>query len=101
MAANLTAFPVLIDLSSDTELAANARDDGFDILFTSSDGATKLSHEIETFSGTSGALVAWVKVPSLSSTCDTSLYLSTAMAQRPIKKMRSTCGTRTTKGPGT
>jgi hypothetical protein len=68
-------FPVLINLSADTDLAADAQDDGDDILFTSSDGTTKLSHEIESFSGTTGALIAWVKVPSLSPATDTVLYL--------------------------
>jgi hypothetical protein len=73
--ANLTSFPVLIDLTKDADLAAKARNDGFDLLFTSSDGETKLSHEIESFDGASGALTAWVKVPSVSSSADTVIYL--------------------------
>lgn len=70
-----TDFPVLINLTTDTDLAADAQDDGDDLLFTSSDGATKLSHELEKFDGTTGQLVAWVKVPSLSSSTNTVLYL--------------------------
>jgi hypothetical protein len=62
----LTNFPVLINLSSDSDLAADAQDDGDDILFTSSNGTTKLDHEIEKFDGSTGELVAWVEVPSLS-----------------------------------
>jgi len=58
-------FPVLIGLS-DSDLAADAQDDGDDILFTSSDGTTQLDHEIEKFDGSTGELVAWVEVPSLS-----------------------------------
>ncbi len=73
--ATLTSFPFLVTYASDTDLAADAQDDGDDILFTSADGSTKLDHEIETFSGSTGALVAWVEVPSLSSTVDTVLYL--------------------------
>lgn len=42
----LSNFPVLVSLS-DTDLAARAQADGDDILFTSSDGTTKIPHEIE------------------------------------------------------
>lgn len=73
--ADLTNFPVLISLTSDTGLAADAQDDGDDIIFTSSDGTTKLSHEIEKFDGATGELVAWVKVPSLANSTDTVLYM--------------------------
>jgi hypothetical protein len=68
-------FPLLINLASDPDLSTDARSDGYDILFTSTDGRTKLSHEIESFTKGSGALVAWVKVPFLSSGVDTVLYL--------------------------
>jgi hypothetical protein len=74
--ATLSNFPVLVSLASDTDLAADAQDDGDDILFTSSDGTTKLDHEIELFNGTTnGQLVAWVKIPSLSNAADTQIYL--------------------------
>jgi uncharacterized delta-60 repeat protein len=75
VSANQTDFPVLINLASDADLASKARDDGYDIAFAASDGTTKLSHEIEAFNGTNGALIAWVKVPNLSSTVDTELYM--------------------------
>ncbi|MGC4119799.1 MAG: DUF2341 domain-containing protein [Myxococcales bacterium] len=68
-------FPVLINLASDADLAARARPDGFDLAFTLNDGVTQLSHEIERYNSTTGALVAWVKVPNLSSTANTVLYL--------------------------
>lgn len=68
-------YPVLVNLSSDAAIAAGARSDGFDILFTSTDGTTKLNHEIETYTSGTGALVAWVNVPSLSSVADTDIYL--------------------------
>lgn len=73
--ADLASFPVLINLTSDSDLASHAQSNGNDILFTSSDGTTKLSHEIENYNSTTGALVAWVKVPSLSSSVDTDLYI--------------------------
>ncbi len=40
--------------------------DGGDILFTSSDGTTRLAHEIENYDNVNGQLVAWVNVPSIS-----------------------------------
>ncbi|MFI5340186.1 MAG: DUF2341 domain-containing protein [Candidatus Methylomirabilales bacterium] len=73
--AALTNFPVLISLTTDADLQANAQASGNDIFFTAADGATKLPHEIETFTKSSGKLVAWVQVPSLSNTTDTVLYM--------------------------
>lgn len=72
---DLTNFPILVRLASDADLAAGAQADGSDILFTASDGGTKLSHEIEAYDGGTGALVAWVKVPVLSGSSDTILYM--------------------------
>ena len=73
--ATLTDFPVLISLTSDAGLAAYAQDNGNDIVFTASNGVTKLDHEIEQFDGNTGKLVAWVRVPSVSSLSDTVIYL--------------------------
>ena len=73
--ATLTNFPVLISLASDSDLASYARSDGYDILFTAADETTKLSHEIESYNGTTGKLVAWVKIPSLSSVTNTDIYM--------------------------
>src|ERR1700693_5876609 len=56
-----SSFPVLISLSADAGLTAHARSDGFDILFTSSDGTTKIPYQREQYA--SGTLVAWVQVP--------------------------------------
>lgn len=71
----LADFPVLVRLSSDADLAADAQADGDDILFTSADGETQLDHEIESFDGGTGELVAWVKVPSIASSVDTVFYM--------------------------
>ncbi|NIM94773.1 MAG: DUF2341 domain-containing protein, partial [Anaerolineales bacterium] len=80
--ANLTDFPLLINLSSDSDLASYAQNDGDDILFTSSTvswetgtNSDKLDHEIEKFNGSTGELVAWIRIPSLSSTTDTEIYM--------------------------
>lgn len=71
---DLEDFPVLISIT-DSDLASDAQDDGDDILFTAIDGETKLDHEIESFNGSSGELVAWVKVPFVSSISDTLIYM--------------------------
>ena len=44
---------------------------------TSSDGVSLLNHEIESFSNdiTSGSLVAWVRIPTLSSFNDTTIFI--------------------------
>ena len=73
--ADQTGFPVLISLPSDSDLAASARNDGYDISFTASDGLAKLSHQIERFDGTTGELAAWVKVPNVSSSINTDIYV--------------------------
>ncbi|MCK4614446.1 MAG: DUF2341 domain-containing protein, partial [Thermoplasmata archaeon] len=72
---DLSSFPVLINLASDSGLASHAQDDGDDILFTSSDGATKLDHEIEKFVYSTGELQAWVKIPTLPYNTDTVIYM--------------------------
>jgi hypothetical protein len=71
---NLTDFPVLISLNSDDDLKSYAQTNGNDLVFTNKTG-TKLSHEIESYNPLIGQLVAWVKVPTLSSTKNTTLYL--------------------------
>jgi len=68
-------FPVLISISGDTDIGGKSSD-GHEIYFTSSDGTTKLSHELEQFSVVGGAvtLAAWVKVPSLSTSTQIYIY---------------------------
>lgn len=56
-------------------LAASAQSNGNDIIFTASDGVSKLNHEIETYTSSTGLLSAWVTVPSLSPTSDTVIYM--------------------------
>jgi hypothetical protein len=70
----LANFPVLVSIT-DTDLKNYASTTGADILFTSSDGKTKLNHEIESYNSATGQLIAWVSVPSLTNTSDTVLYL--------------------------
>lgn len=69
-----TNFPILVDLT-DAGLQANAQADGDDILFTSSDGTTKLDHEIELYTTATGRLTAWVEIPTLLDASDTVIYM--------------------------
>jgi len=71
--ADLVDFPLLVDIL-DSDLVTKAQSDGDDIVFTDS-SATKLSHEIELWDNSTGKLIAWVKVPSLSSSVDTTIYM--------------------------
>lgn len=57
-------FPVLVSIT-DSDLLAQAQADGDDILFTAANGTTKLDHEIESYTSGTGALVAWVRIPTL------------------------------------
>lgn len=73
---NLTDFPVLIKITGVNALFGRAQSDGDDILFTSSDGTTKIPHEIENYSDTGPTeLWAWVKAPTFYSGSVTVLYL--------------------------
>lgn len=70
---DLSNFPVLVSLT-DSNISGKAQEDGDDFVFTLDNG-TKLKHEIESYASSTGALVAWVKIPSLSSTQDTDIYM--------------------------
>jgi hypothetical protein len=72
----LTHFPILISLATDTDLAADAQNDGGDICFIAyADNTTKLNHEIEWFNGATGKLSAWVNIPSISSITNTKIWM--------------------------
>ncbi|OGY16723.1 MAG: hypothetical protein A2785_01105 [Candidatus Chisholmbacteria bacterium RIFCSPHIGHO2_01_FULL_49_18] len=78
--ADLSYFPVLINRTdTDWKDTGNGghvgQSDGGDILFTSSNGTSKLDHEIEEYTASSGELVAWVEVPTLDYNDDTILYI--------------------------
>jgi hypothetical protein len=72
--AALTNFPVLVRLT-DSQLKSTASADGSDIYFTAADKTTLLDFELEEYVASSGALVAWVRIPSLSASTDAVLYL--------------------------
>jgi len=82
-------YPMLVKIENDTALkhvdytgghVENAN--GYDIVFrafdtTTCDGATfcALDHEIEDYDGVNGTLVAWVRIPTLSKSANTTIYM--------------------------
>lgn len=72
---NLTNLPVLISLASDSNLAASAQTSGNDVLFTDSSGTNQLNHQIELYVSSTGQLIAWVQVSTVSTTVDTVIYM--------------------------
>jgi len=73
-----TNFPVAVIIKdASNKIFGHARSDGYDILFTSSDKLTKLDHEIVEYSDDVGTkyVECHVKVPTLSSTGNTDIYM--------------------------
>ena len=77
---DLSSFPVLINHTADWLKYNDSGDhvqqaDGCDIVFTNADNTTLLDYEIEEYNGTAGTLVAWVRIPSLSGSKNTTIRL--------------------------
>ncbi|MFP3440894.1 DUF2341 domain-containing protein, partial [Pantoea sp. SIMBA_133] len=58
----------------DSDLASSAQADGDDIVFALEDG-TQLDHELERYDGNTGELVAWIRIPTLPASANSSLFL--------------------------
>lgn len=71
---NHTNFPILFQLASDADLAADARTDGYDIAFSDSDGSTQLNHELISYTSGSGAITAYVQV-DLTNATNKTIYM--------------------------
>jgi len=77
---DLNNFPMLVSFT-DADLATlvNGGDvtngDGYDIVFTSADGTTLLSHEILSYDPTVGTYLAFVSINTLSATTDTDIWM--------------------------
>jgi RHS repeat-associated protein len=74
-------FPFLFS-TTDPTLATTANgghvssSNGYDIIFsTDPGGLTKLDHELEEYNPATGQVIAWVRIPALSHTTDTILYM--------------------------
>jgi len=78
---DLSNFPVLVSITNDPNLKTVANGghvqnaNGYDIIFRALDGKTQLDHEIESYVGVNGTLVAWVRMPVLSRNGDTLIYM--------------------------
>lgn len=78
--ADLSNFPVLIS-RTDTDLKSSGNgglvqnSNGYDIIFTDSTETSKLDHELESYTATTGQIVTWVRIPTLSASTDTVIYL--------------------------
>ena len=76
----LLNFPMLFSVTdADLKFTGSggkvASSTGLDMLFTSSDGTTKLDYEMEYYASTTGQVIAWVRIPSLSPSVDTTIYV--------------------------
>jgi hypothetical protein len=78
---DLLEFPLLIKTDNDCKLRTVANggsvqdSNGTDIIFTDSSGTTQLAHELVSYDAVTGELVAWVKIPILSASSDTDIYM--------------------------
>ena len=76
---NLTDYPLLID-AQDNDLTSTVNgghvqsSSGYDIAFYDKN-TNKLDHEIELYNETTGKYVAWVKIPTVSSSEDTKVFM--------------------------
>ena len=80
VAADQTDFPVLIqhtdlDLRHTTSTGDVENINGYDITFTAADKITVLDHQIESYDPTTGKITMWLKIPFLSGTVDTDVYM--------------------------
>ena len=71
---DLSDWPLLVNVT-DNDLADKAQGGGDDILFVDGDNSTQLSHEIESYDSSTGELWAHVRLPSVSASEDTGLYV--------------------------
>ena len=74
-AGGVTDFPVLVRIPANADLRDKALPTGTDILFTDLTSTVKYDHEIESYNGATGELIAWVKLPSVSSSANTQFYM--------------------------
>ncbi len=76
----LVDFPFLLNLiDADLRSVSNGgqleSESGYDLIFTLADISQVLDHELEKYDPTSGELVVWIKIPSLSASVDTDILM--------------------------
>ncbi len=73
-------FPIMVELT-DTDLKSTSNGggvvspSGYDILFTQKDSTTLLDHELQNYTASTGHLLCWVRIPSLSPTVNDTIFL--------------------------
>jgi gliding motility-associated-like protein len=74
-------FPIMIS-ETDAQMAYSSfggemeSANGWDIKFSLNDGLTELEHQLESYNPMTGAFTAWVKIPTLSTTVDTEIWMN-------------------------
>ena len=68
-----TDYPFLLYLASDSDLAAECQADFDDIAF--SNDTAWLDHEIDNYNSGTGELIAWIRIPSLSTSSNITIYM--------------------------
>lgn len=71
---DLTNFPILVH-DNTGDLLGDVESDGNDIAFFDSTNTTQYNHEIEEYNSTTGELIAWVNITSLSHQTDTTINM--------------------------
>lgn len=79
-ASDHTDFPVLVSVTdADLATTGNGGDvengNGYDIVFTGSDGSTALDHEVESYTAANGTVIAWIRISTLDYDDDTTIYV--------------------------
>lgn len=74
VAGPLTDYPLLVRLT-DAALGSAAQVDGDDLVVTAADGVSRLDHHIESWNAGTGDLTAWVRIPTLDDSSDTTIFL--------------------------
>jgi hypothetical protein len=80
VSSTLEDFPMLVSINNNSDLKTVANgghvvnDDGSDIYFTDFSGSTVYAYEIESYDSSSGTLIAWIKIPSLSDDTGIRMY---------------------------
>jgi RHS repeat-associated protein len=68
-----TTDPSLATISNGGQVTSSS---GYDIVFsTDPNGLTKLDHELEEYNPVTGQVIAWIRIPTLSHSADTVLYV--------------------------
>ena len=71
---DLVDFPLLLNIT-DSNLSSTANSDALDIFFTEETTCDKLKWEKVSYTSGTGALQAWVKVPTVTAAANTILYM--------------------------